>query len=81
MMVEEAMSIGVELEKPPGDVCKNCGSPDHSCGTRQSVKSFYGKSLYLSSLCFTRSERKVLDTIQKWRQDEQETFAKTEAQS
>lgn len=66
-MVEEAIRVGIALEIPPGDVCPNCKSPNYSCGTRQSVKSFHGKGYYLSSLCMTRSERIVLDQIQEWR--------------
>jgi hypothetical protein len=71
MNVEEAIKLGIELEIPPGEKCPECGSPKYSCGSRQSVKSFHGKSYFKSSFCFSRGEASVLDQLQRWRAEEE----------
>jgi|14BtaG_2_1085337.scaffolds.fasta_scaffold97892_2 hypothetical protein len=70
MMTEEAKRIGIAMEKPDGENCPHCNSPDYSCGTRQSVKSYHGKAYFRSSMCMTRGEAIVLDRLRELREAE-----------
>lgn len=68
MGTEEARRVGIALEMPSGDQCPACSSRGYSCGTMQSVRAIGGvKSVYRSSLCMSRGEAVVLDTIQSWK--------------
>lgn len=73
MSPDEAEKLGIALMIPPGDKCPECGSPNYSCGTRQSARIvFGGRSYFKSHTCYSIGERIVLDRIQEWNKEDGE---------